>query len=97
MRPGLVPVPGARVRHVAVALVMALLPLVAHAVEKLPIQSDATRARYNLRSTSGVPTSSSAGNPAGSDGRAPAPGVENASGSFNDATGGQFQIGRAHV
>ncbi|MEY3275874.1 MAG: hypothetical protein RL153_1140, partial [Verrucomicrobiota bacterium] len=92
IRRGLFAALGARVRHVAAALVLALAPLTAHAVEKLPIQSDTARDRINRRSLSGVPTSSSPGNPAGSDGRAPASGIENASGSFNDATGGQFLL-----
>ncbi|MEY3275507.1 MAG: hypothetical protein RL153_773, partial [Verrucomicrobiota bacterium] len=80
----------ARVRHAMAALLVGLASFSLQAVEKLPIQADTPRDRINLQSAAGVPLSSAVGNPAGSDGRAPAPGTENASGSFDEATAGQF-------
>ena len=68
-----------------------LMAMVASAAEKLPLQSDASQQRINLRTASGVPISSAAGNPAGSDGRAPAQGTLNGSDTYSLATPGQFR------
>ena len=69
------------------------LPAVAvlHAAEILPIQSDVFRERVNARGALGLPLTSQVGVPAGSDGRAPASGSETESGSFNEASPGQFR------
>jgi hypothetical protein len=76
-----------RVLGIAAALAWAGMAM---AFEKLPIQGDAALDRNNERRSSGVPLSNVAGTPPGSDGRAPAPGEANESGSFNDAAPGQF-------
>ena len=88
--------PGWGLRPVAAALAtMAALTL--HAVEKLPIQSDLSRDRVNERSFLGAPLSNVAGTPFGSDGRGPAAGSENESGTVSDATAGQFQAWVPHA
>ena len=69
---------------------------VARAVETLPIQLDASPDRVNVRKVGGLPLSSTAGTPAGSDGRAPIPGQQNGSGTLNAATPGQFQGWMSH-
>ena len=83
--------PIALARRGAGPLLACLVAFAVHAVEKLPIQGDATRDRFNRHSAAGLPLSAVSGTPAGSNGRAPAAGTENGSGSFNDATPGQFQ------
>ncbi|MEI6342190.1 MAG: hypothetical protein WCR07_09540 [Verrucomicrobiota bacterium] len=89
MNPGLVSPLMSAFRR-SMACLVAVGSLVLHAVEKLPIQADAARDRVNYRSVGGLPLSATADMQVGSDGRAPANGTENASGSFNEATPGQF-------
>ena len=78
------------VRRIAPMVVALLLPWAALGAEKLPIQAESTLERINPRHTLGVPLSSVAGTPSGSDGRAPATGEENESGGFGDPSPGQF-------
>jgi len=59
----------------------------------LPIEVKQDASAPNRVSLSGVPISSEAGNPVGSDGRAPALDVLNGSGTQNPATSGQFRTG----
>ncbi len=81
---------GAALRAVASSVAL-LAALTLQAVEKLPIQTDASRERVNERGSRGAPLSNVVGTPPGSDGRAPAPGDENESGGFSEASAGQFQ------
>jgi len=59
------------------------------AVETLPVEPRPTEALYNRAPAAGLPISTTAGNPPGSDGRVPT-GV-NESGSYTVATDGQFR------